>query len=279
MDEQERLAYHRLFGAFLRDLFTGQPVDVVTEFDVSQQQQFLDVVLVRKGSEPLTMRLPDGLEELAPYNLISFKSHQETLDALALDELVGHYVGYLKYKSERPTLLPLTDFRLLAISVRFPRELARQLTLRRIRAGVYAVNSFTQEIRIIVAHELAQEDQNALLHLFSAKAEGLAFARLHYQVKSTLASTLLAQLLGRYRVEGIEMPLDVDKWIQEMQERMDMTSLERLTPEQRREVLKKVPAEERVAGLAPEELLKALSPEAIEALRRQLAADKPSDAK
>ena len=51
-------------------------------------------------------------------------------------------------------------------------------------------------------------------------AEALAFAREHYRVQSHQPSQLLAQLLGRYLLEGVEMPLDMDKWVRELEERM-----------------------------------------------------------
>ncbi len=60
MTEQERQDWHRLFGAFVRDHLAKQPVTVETEHDLSLQQQLLDVVIIRKADEPLTMQLPTG---------------------------------------------------------------------------------------------------------------------------------------------------------------------------------------------------------------------------
>src|SRR5436853_4394630 len=85
--------WHRLFGLSLVDFFRGTPVSVELEKDLSLKQQLLDVVLLRKGAGPLPCRLPDGFEELAAHNLVSFKSYQEALDGWALNELVGHYVN------------------------------------------------------------------------------------------------------------------------------------------------------------------------------------------
>src|SRR5947208_9339915 len=105
------------------------------EKDLSLKQQLLDVVLIRKGPGALPRRPPDGFEELAAHNLVSFKSYQEALDGWALNELVGHYVNYRKQAS--PTmqeLLPEADFRLFAVCVRFPRALAGQVTLEAIQA-------------------------------------------------------------------------------------------------------------------------------------------------
>ena len=51
------------------------------ERDLSQQQQFLDVIILRRGPGRFPGRLPDGLNDLAEHNLITFKSHREALDA------------------------------------------------------------------------------------------------------------------------------------------------------------------------------------------------------
>lgn len=112
--------WRRLFGLLLTDFFTGLPFTVEVERDLSEQQQFLDVVIVRKGGGRVNIRLPDGLDDLAEHNLITFKSHHETLDAWAIKELLGHYVAYRKLVSPSPSeLLPEEQFRLYGVSARF----------------------------------------------------------------------------------------------------------------------------------------------------------------
>ena len=95
----ERIPWHRLFGLVLIDFFTGSPFDVEVEKDLSKKEQRLDIVIVRKRPGRLRGRLPDGLDNLAAHNLISFKSHQQALDDWALKELTGHYVNYRKQVS------------------------------------------------------------------------------------------------------------------------------------------------------------------------------------
>jgi len=73
--------WHRLFGLLLTDYFTGSPFVVEVERDLSVQQQFLDVVIVRRGPGRFAGRLPDGLDGLVAHNLITFNSHHEALDA------------------------------------------------------------------------------------------------------------------------------------------------------------------------------------------------------
>jgi len=132
----EPTSWHRLFGLSLVDFFRGTPVSVELEKDLSLKQQLLDVVLIHKGTEPLVCRVPDGFEDLAAHNLVSFKSYQEALDGWALNELVGHYVNYRKQVSpSMQDLLPEADFRQFAVCVRFPQGLARQVALAPVRPG------------------------------------------------------------------------------------------------------------------------------------------------
>ena len=129
--------WHRLFGLLLADFFTDSPFTVEVERDLSAQQQFLDVVILRRGRGRFVGRLPDGLDGLAAHNLISFKSHREALDGWAMKELVGHYVAYRKLVSPSPSgLLPEERFRLYAMCARFPHNLSGQVPWQERQAGV-----------------------------------------------------------------------------------------------------------------------------------------------
>ncbi len=85
----EATPWHRLFGLSLIDFFRGTPVSVDFEIDLSKKQQWLDVVLIHKGSGPLSCRLPDGFDNLGPYNLVTFKSFQEFGIATTVPEVSG----------------------------------------------------------------------------------------------------------------------------------------------------------------------------------------------
>src|SRR5436305_8551060 len=76
----EPTPWHRLFGLSLVDFFRGMPVTVELEKDLSLKQQLLDVVIIRKQAAQLPFRLPDGFDDLAPHNLVTFKSYQEAFD-------------------------------------------------------------------------------------------------------------------------------------------------------------------------------------------------------
>lgn len=60
-------------------------------------------MIVRRGRGRVTIRLPNGLDDLADHNLITFKSHHEALDGWAMKELIGHYVASRKLVSSSPS--------------------------------------------------------------------------------------------------------------------------------------------------------------------------------
>src|SRR5437588_5486741 len=150
VDRDALREWHRLFGLLLTDFFTGSRFIVEVERDLSQQQQFLDVVILRRGRGRFLGRLPDGLDGLAAHNLISFKSHREALDAWAMKELVGHYVAYRKLVSRSPSrLLPEDRFRLFAVCARYPHNLSSQAPWQERQAGVYDCRWGTDDVRVV----------------------------------------------------------------------------------------------------------------------------------
>jgi hypothetical protein len=264
MDEQR--PWHRLFGLTWTDFFTGQPVTVEMEKDLSLKKQLLDVLLIRKEAGILTCRLPDGFEDLAQYNLVTFKSHMQKLSIWTLYELVGHYVNLRKQVSpgmDEDEMLPEEQFRLYAVCARYPQQLAGQLgqALVPIMAGVYEANVLGLRIRIVVANQLAEEEHNALLHLFSTRAELLVYGRRNYHIHSRDGSTLLLELFWRIREEIGAMS----------------TALEEFARETIDKLLKELPVEKRLEGLSGDQILRAvpiekllegLSPERAELARK-----------
>ncbi len=261
--------WHRLFGMLLKDFFTDTPFSVDVERDLSQQQQLLDVVILRKRRGRFAGRLPDGMDGLADHNLISFKSHREALDAWAMKELVGHYVADRKLVSRSPSELLAEDcFRLYAVCARFPHNLSGQVPWQERQAGVYDCQWGTDVVRVIVAGGLPREAHNAPLHLFSASADLVGFARGAYRQRSEQTSRLLRQLFDTYQGELV-MPYtweDFEHWyikdhFSQLTPEEQREALARLSPERRREVLESLSAEERLAGLPAEERLAGLPAE------------------
>ncbi len=303
--------WHRLFGLLLTDFFTGSPFTVEMERDLSQQQQFLDVVILRCGRGRFAGRLPDGLDGLAEHNLITFKSHREALDDWAMKELAGHYVAYRKLISPSPSrLLPEARFRLYAVCARFPHNLSQQVPWQERQAGVYDCRWGTDTVRIIVAGQLPREPHNAPLHLFSPSPELVGFGQRNYRRRSEDTSSLLGQLFKKFQQEGFAMSYTMADfrrdYIKEyfpqltaeerrellqtlppaerrevlgslpLRERREM--LESLPPADRRQILQSLPPTERreiLESLPPEERLAGLSAEQIRGYLEQLSSDRP----
>jgi hypothetical protein len=243
--------WHRLFGLLLTDFFAGSPFVVEVERDLSEQQQFLDVVILRRGRGRFVGRLPDGLEGLAAHNLITFKSHREALDGWALKELIGHYVAYRKLVSASPSnLLPEDRFRLHAVCARFPHNLSGQVPWHERQAGVYDCQWGTDMVRVIVAGELAIQAYNAPLHLFSASPELVRFGRNAYRRRLENTSQLLGQLFERFQREGFAMAYTMEDFKRDYIKE----HFPQLTQEEQQEVLQSLPPEQRLAGLSPEQI-------------------------
>ncbi|HWG42253.1 MAG TPA: hypothetical protein VN688_05655 [Gemmataceae bacterium] len=265
--------WHRLFGLLLTDFFTNSPFTVEVERDVSKQQQFLDVVILRRKPGHFAERLPDGMDNLAAHNLLTFKSHREALDSWAMKELVGHYVAYRKLVSPSPSeLLSEDQFRLFAVCARFPHNLSGQVPWQERQAGVYDCRWGTDTVCVVVAGQLPQEPHNAPLHLFSASPTLVDFGQDTYRQRSEYTSGMLRQLLKNYVAEGFAMTYTVADFRRDSIRREFME----LSPQERRDILQLIPPRERREALEclplreRRDLFEALPPEDIRQLLQSL---------
>jgi hypothetical protein len=251
MDELQ--PWHRLFGLSWTDFCEGSALEVNPERDLSVKQQFLDLLL-RRCPGPLPQPLPDGFDNLGDNNVVTFKSHQEPLDGFAVCEAIGHYANTRKQVSpSMQKLLPEDGFRLYAVCVRFPHNLAQLVPLTRLQDGVYELPLVHLRIRIIVIQELPLQEQNAMLLLFSTRVKQVRYAREHYQPRTTEMTSLFYDLLKT----ASEDP--------KMSEVLKKYARERM-----KELLRDTPPEERLEGLTPQQILAGLSPEEKRALLEEL---------
>lgn len=242
--------WHRLFGLLLTDYFTGLPFTVEVERDLSQQQQLLDVVIIRRRQGAVSIRLPDGLEDLADHNLITFKSHHETLDSWAIKELIGHYVAYRKLVSPTTSELLAEDrFRLYAVCARFPDKLSTQSPWREQQPGVYHCLWGTDEVRVIVARKLSREAHNAPLHLFSASPELVGFGQTTYHQRSVRTSRLLGELFEHLQGEGVTM-YTMDDFIRDQ----NIKDFNNMSPEDQEKFLHSLPPEKLLAAVSADQI-------------------------
>jgi len=249
--------WHRLFGLTLTDFFANSPFTVEVEKDLSWKRQLLDVVIIRKNEGDIKEELPDGLENLAEHNLLTYKSMREPFDDWVLKELTGHYVNYRKQVGHSmDDLLPEEKFRLYGVSTRFPQKLSSQIRLEPFSSGVYDIIRGTDSIRLIVLSEIPRKKENAIWHLFSGIAEDVEFAASYYREHNSEMSTIICQLFKTYKLEGFDMPYTME----DFQRDFVMDNLDILSPD---EVLKRYSPDERLRGISPDERLRGLSPKEI----------------
>ncbi len=254
--------WHRLFGLALIDFFADSPFVVELEKDLSLKQQFLDVVILRKRKGKFSGRLPDGLDNLADHNLLSYKSMQEALNDWTLDELIGYYVNYRKQVSPSLNeLLPREQFRLYGVSTRFPQKLANQVQMEGIQPGVYEVVWGTHPIRVMVLNEIPEGEQNAIWNLFSAVREKVVSAAAHYRQDASNLSLIINDLFENYQLEGLVMPYTMEDYQRDVARRY----LDQLPPEERLkglsidEILRRFPADEILQRFSADEILQRFS--------------------
>ena len=255
------IGWHRLFGLTLTDFFTDSAYRVELEKDLSFKQQFVAVLIIESETGKPVPEPPDGLENLARHNLLTYKSLHEPLDAWTLDELVGHYVNYRKQASSAAKLfLPNEDFHLYAVCTRAPEKLVKEkeTELHLVQAGVYEIKWGSKLVRVIVTSQVPQSANNAVWNLFSGITEHVQHATTNYRWRRSDNSGILNQLFQNYEIEGMNMPYTWDDYYR------DVT----------REHLDWLPKEELLAKLSVEDRLKGLPPEEIEAYLNKVLPEK-----
>ncbi|MBK1707175.1 hypothetical protein [Halochromatium glycolicum] len=281
---EERLRqWHRLFGIALMDLFEGAPWRVELEQELALRSQLLDVAIIeatgeveatgegaQRSSVPQPpLELPDGLENLRPHNLLTYKSRHEPLNAWTLDELIGHYVNDRKLRLDRKGERHRESaFGLYAVATRFPRDLVRTHPLQPTNwEGVYELRWGGHRVRVIVLNAIAQHPRNAAWELFACEQDRMRQGLIHYRARHPHSSqgghwALLEHLYLIYQQELPDMAYTMEDFIRETHELVIKDALKRRDPA---EILKHYAPEERLKGLDPEERLKGLDPATIEA--------------
>ncbi len=260
-----KINWHRLFGLMLTDYFSDRGFRVELEKDLSLKRQLLDVVVLEQEDQsPDLSGICDGFDNLSSHNLLSYKSKRQSLNAWALEELIGHYVNYRKILGTGRKEGEAVN--LYAVSTRYPARLFSEISAKEVNSGVWEVRVLSRTIRVLVLSRLPLAQRNAVLAFFTFDREKVRFALDHYQRRMDDGSTVINQLLEKYALEGLNMPYTMEQFRKEYIK----AHLEELDPEDRlkgldpKEVLSKYDPEERLKGIDPEDRLKGLSLREIE---------------
>ena len=101
--------WHRAFSIAIKKLISEHGYSVETEVEVSQQKQLLDLIIVRQEQQkPIHQKakLCDGFDNLAKYNLISYKSLHESFNTYTVEELYSYYINYSKLDAQQAVNKP-----------------------------------------------------------------------------------------------------------------------------------------------------------------------------
>jgi hypothetical protein len=262
------ISWHRLFGLALTDFFTGTRYRVELERDLSLKKQLLDVIIIEQEEGTAPEEVPDGLDNLGPHNLVTYKSLHEPLDSLVLGELIGHFINYRKQISPSwDNLTSVEDFRLYAVCTREPEKLKIETPVEVIKEGVYQVQWGIFYIRVIVLSKIPESPRNTLWQMFSAVRDKAGYGLLNYPWRTRDVSSVFNQLYKKYKQEGFDMPYTIEDYKKDELEFFKAEILPTLPVEDR---LKGLSPEDRLKGLRPEDRLKGLSLEEIEIYLNQI---------
>jgi len=251
--------WHRIFGAVLCDFFSDSTYSVELEKDLSLKQQFLDVVVVRKTDSDAPsnkmLELPDGFDNLHEHNLITYKSHQETLNRYALFELYGHFINYMKQAENQGISVDFNNCQLYAVSARMPEKLLTQGDFRPIQAGVYEYDVLEYTLRIIVTSGMDNLARNAVWQLFSGNQTQFAHGVRHYDIHQIPHNELMRQVFRYYQLEELfPMAYSLEEFIKDLHEE----TLNSLTEQDRIKAMQRLPIEKRLEGIPTTERLEGI---------------------
>jgi hypothetical protein len=242
-----KINWHRVFGLTLTDFFLDSEYEVVLEKELTAKKQFLDIAVVKRTEGKPITEFPDGLEDLAQHNLITYKSVQESLNEWAIDELIGHYVNYRKQESPSlDNLIPKQNVRLFAACTHYPQGLERQgLKLEQQQKAVFNLTYGAHQIKILLLSKMPRKQRNALWQLFSGTSAGFIYGEQNYDWHSEQDRAILNQLYELYKQKGAVMPYTMEDFTRDfVSEHIHVLSAD--------EVLNRYSPEKRLEGLSPE---------------------------
>lgn len=117
--------------------------------------------------------------------------------------------------------------------------------------GVYDAQRGSDRIRVIVANELAEIEENSLLHLFSATQNRVEYGKQHHLMHNNDTSTLVDQVFSLYRQEGRDRPYTIEDFRRDVEPYYIEKTLNDLTTAT---LLSKFPPDELLSKFTTEQL-------------------------
>ena len=268
--------WHRAFGIAIKRLISELGYSVHMEMEVSQQKQLLDLIIIRQEQvKPIqTEQLCDGFDNLAKYNLISYKSLHESFNDFAVEELYGYYISYRKLTEQKAFKPPKTDYRLYGIATQKPEKLLRTVNHKQIQPGVYDLLTGLKPIRLLALNALEQKASNAILNLFSNRREQFTYGykNIDQQKFNTRDTPVVNKIIELYKLEGVTMPYTEEQFLEDYKRSIFSRMLphERLEGLRPEEVLASFKPEEILGNFKPRERLQGLKPDQLKELKQYL---------
>ena len=272
MDNQEeesrkKTLWHQILGRIFTDLLTPLKITVSTDVKVMIKAPEADIVLLRREHRFWTKaqreRLPDGIRDSqAAHILIEFKA----TESLSKETFIqaGAYEYFYKQSQE----LADEEIQTFVICAIQPQKANREqygYTIR-VQPGVYqSDNLILKPITLISLNELPDELHNAWVTcLASQKRKRLkAFTLLGEEGFKFIPKPFKWFIIELWQLISIkeddDMALNLNP--QEIKKIGEMWGANLFSPDELKEVLSKLPVEERLKGLKIEERFIGLTPE------------------
>lgn len=251
--------WHRLLGSVLEQLLTPVGITVHTDVPVMSDPPEADIVLLRRHSRTWTpeqlARLPDGIRHSrASHILIEFK-YTESVNEDALLQILGYDTFYKRAKH-----LSAGEVQSVLVSAKTPQ--ADTLTewgyVETAWPGVYRTSDRVfGRILLLALNQLTAEPHNACFKCFASRTseKQKAFKTLFGSCVTFLKDRLERLVTGLYQ-----------HWFSHAEEEF---MKQPLTPERVMEIgkqwieahLARLPVEERLKGLKPQEVFNHFSPQ------------------
>ena len=257
----KKTRWHRLLGRMLKEMLTPVDITVITEFSIMNDPPEADILLLRRDlpqwSDQQLELLPDGIRDTAAdHILIEFK-YTESVNRNVLSQALAYDTFY-----KRTQKLPEERIKTFVISSKTPKKhfFDKFGYTEQKKQGVYkSRHSMLDSLTILSLNDLTDEPHNQFIKCFASrkKVKKLAFNNIFQSGIYLLHSPLQWFMTGLWRT-----CFNTGGNIMELE----------LTPEEVMEIgksweesyLNSLPAEKRLAGLRPEEVLDKLSIKDIE---------------